>query len=96
MLPDEAIAIETGSKDWQNRMTILEGAKKFADSGTKLTRLEFPRTEIQVCGNTIILFTSYLFETEKDGRKSTNMGSGVETFVRRNGKFLNTGCAAGR
>lgn len=91
MIPDEAVAIEAGSKDWQNRVAIFEGAKKFAESGARLTRLEFPRTEIQAYGNTIILFTSYLFEIEKDGQKSTSTGSGVETFVRRNGKFVNTG-----
>ena len=91
MIPDEAIAIENGSKEWANRDAILAGAKRFAESGAKLARLEFPRTEMQVYGNTIILFTSYLFETEKDGRRSTSAGSGVETFVRRNGKLVNTG-----
>lgn len=91
MLPDEAIAVESSSKEWQNRAAILDGAKSFADSGAKLVRLEFPRTEMQVYGNTIILYTSYLFETEKDGKRNTSAGSGVETFVRRGGKFINTG-----
>jgi hypothetical protein len=91
MLPDEAIAVESGSKEWQNRTAILDGAKRFADSGAKLVRLEFPRTEIQMYGNTVILYTSYLFETEKDGKKNSSVGSGVETFVRRGNKLVNTG-----
>ncbi|MFL6228062.1 MAG: DUF4440 domain-containing protein [Pyrinomonadaceae bacterium] len=91
MLPEEAIAVESGSKEWQNRAAILDGAKRFAESGAKLVRLEFPRTEIQMYGNTVILYTSYLFETEKDGKRNTSAGSGVETFVRRGNKLVNTG-----
>lgn len=91
LIPDDAIAIASGDKNWQNRAAILDDAKKFADSGAKLIRLEFPRTDIQIYGSTIILYTSYLFETEKDGTKTTNMGKGIETFVRRNGKLVNTG-----
>lgn len=91
MIPDEAIAIETGNPNWENRAAILEGAKSFAESGSKLVRLEFPRTEIQIYGNAIILYTSYLFETEKDGKKQTTIGSGMETFVQRDGKLINTG-----
>ena len=91
MIPDEAIAIDTGNPNWENRAAILEGAKNFAESGSKLIRLEFPRTEIQIYGNAIILYTSYLFETENGGKKQTTIGSGIETFVQRDGKLVNTG-----
>ena len=91
MIPDEAIAINGADKNWENRTIILDGAKRFADGGGKLTRLEFPRTEIQVYGSTIILFTSYSYDTEQNGKKSTVIGNGVETFVRRNGVIMNTG-----
>jgi hypothetical protein len=91
MLPEEAIAIDGGSPDFQNRSFILEGSKKFAAGGGKLTRLEFPRTEIQAYGNTFILFTTYAFDVEQNGKTTTTQGTGVETFVRRGGKFLNTG-----
>lgn len=91
LIPEEAIAIDGGNENWDNRSRILEGAKKFAESGAKLTRLEFPRTEMQVYGNTVIIYTSYLFETEKDGKKSTTTGNGIEVFVRRGGAFVNTG-----
>lgn len=90
MIPDEAIAIN-GSSSWENRAAIFEGAKKFAESGGKLTRLEFPRTELQAYGNTIILFTSYAYDTERNGEKHTSAGNGVETFVRRGRNFVNTG-----
>lgn len=91
MIPAEAIAINADSKDWENRAAILDGAKQFAASGGKLTRLEFPRTEFQVYGNTIILFTSYSFDIEQGGKKTTVTGNGVETFVRRGETIVNTG-----
>jgi len=91
MIPDEAVAINGADKNWGNRSIILDGAKRFFESGGKLTRLEFPRTEIQLYGSTIILFTSYSYDTEQNGKKSTVIGNGVETFVRRNGSIVNTG-----
>ena len=91
MIPDEAVAINGADKNWENRSIILDGAQRFAESGGKLTRLEFPRTEIQLYGNTIILFTSYSYDTEHNGQKNTVIGNGVETFVRRSGLIMNTG-----
>jgi hypothetical protein len=38
MIPQEAIAINSGSKDWSNRDAILASAKAFADGGSKLVR----------------------------------------------------------
>lgn len=91
MIPEEAVAINGDGKEWGNRSVILDGAKRFADSGGKLTRLEFPRTEIQLYGNTVILYTSYSYDIERDGKKTTTTGNGVETFVRRNGALVNAG-----
>jgi hypothetical protein len=90
LIPEEAVALESGG-GWENRATILANAKEFAESGTKLVRLEFPRTEIQMYGNTIILFTSYQLETEKSGEKTTVTGNAIETFVRRDNRLVNTG-----
>lgn len=91
LIPEDAIAINAGSEDWSNRTTILEGAKRFAESGAKLVRLEFPRTEMQVYGRTIIIYTTYLYEIENNGKKTTSSGRGTEIFVLRDGKFVNTG-----
>ena len=91
MIPDEAVAINGADKNWENRSIILDGAKRFAAGGGRLTRLEFPRTEIQLYGSTIVLFTSYSYDIENNGKKNTVIGNGVETFVRRNGVIMNTG-----
>ncbi|HEX5966488.1 MAG TPA: nuclear transport factor 2 family protein [Pyrinomonadaceae bacterium] len=91
LIPEEAIAINSGSKEWSNRAAILASAKAFADSGTKLVKLEFPKTEIQAYGNTVLIYTTYVFETEKDGKRHTTTGRGTEMFVRRGEELVNVG-----
>jgi len=61
------------------------------DSGGKLLRLEFPKTEIQVYGNTVIIYTTYLYEIEVNGQKSTSSGRATEMFVRRGDNLVNVG-----
>ena len=91
MIPAEAVAIDAGADRWSDRAAILEGAKDFAASGAKLVNLEFPRTDIQVYGRTIILYTTYVTELETQGKKSTQRGRGTEVFVERDGQLVNTG-----
>jgi len=91
LIPEEAIAIDDGSELWSDRTRILAGAKSFADSGAKLVRLEFPKTELQIYGNTIIVYTNYLYEIEANGKRETRSGRGTEIFVRRGKDLVNTG-----
>src|SRR5687768_15786556 len=91
LIPEEAIAINSGSAEWSNRAAILAGAKGFADSGAKLVKLEFPKTEIQAYGNTVLIYTTYVYETEKDGKRTTTSGRGTEMFVRRGDELVNVG-----
>lgn len=91
LIPSEAIAINSGSETWANRDQILTTAKQFAAQGAKLIRLEFPRTDIQVFGQTIILYTTYLYETEADGKRTTVSGRGTEMFVMRDNRLVNVG-----
>ena len=91
LIPEEAIAINSGAQEWSNRAAILASAKAFADSGTKLVKLEFPKTEIQAYGNTVLIYTTYVFETEMDGKRHTTSGRGTEMFVRRGDELVNVG-----
>ena len=91
LIPNEAIAINDGATEWANKPAILASAKGFAASGGKLVRLEFPKTDIQVYGNTVILYTTYLYETEMNGKRSTQTGRGTEIFVRRGDELVNSG-----
>jgi hypothetical protein len=91
LIPAETIAIESGEDSWSDRATILAGAKRFADSGGKLLRLEFPKTELQVYGNTIIIYTTYVYEVEVNGQRTTASGRATEMFVRRGEDLVNVG-----
>jgi ketosteroid isomerase-like protein len=91
LIPAEAIAIDSGSDHWSYRDDILAGAQRFAENGGKLVRLDFPKTELQVYGNTIIVYTTYVVETESKGNRKTQTGRATEIFVRRGNDLVNTG-----
>ena len=91
LIPEETIAISDGGEGWADRAAVLESAKRFVESGGKLVRLEFPKTEIQVYGNTVIIYTTYLYETEVNGARSTSSGRATEMFVRRGDDLVNVG-----
>jgi ketosteroid isomerase-like protein len=91
MIPEEVIAIDEGSQQWSKRAEIFANSKGFAASGAKLVKLEFPKTEMQVYGNTVVLYTTYLYEIEANGQRTTKTGRGTEIFVFRNGTLVNSG-----
>jgi hypothetical protein len=91
MVPPELITIEPGSGTFGTRASTLDGSRGFAASGAKLTRLVFPRTEVQAYGSTVILYTTYEMDLLVSGKTSTERGVATEVFVRQNGRWLNTG-----
>jgi hypothetical protein len=91
VLPPELITIEPGSTTFGTRESTLEGSRSFAAGGGKLTRLAFPSTEIQVYGNTAILYTSYEMDLASGGQSRTERGMATEVFVFNGGQWLNTG-----
>ncbi len=91
LIPAEAIAINSGAEAWSDRAAILAEAQGFADSGAKLVRLEFPKTEIQIYGSIVIVYTTYLFEIEAGGKRTVESGRGTEIFVHRDNGLVNVG-----
>jgi hypothetical protein len=94
LVPEDVIAIDGGdgsSETFSDRKKIFAEAQSFADSGAKLVKLEFPKTEIQVYGNTVIVYTTYLVETEANGKRNTQRGRATEMFVRRGDNLVNVG-----
>jgi hypothetical protein len=89
-IPAEAIAMDDADA-WRNRDAILAGAASVAASGARLTRLEFPKTEMQIYGDVIILYTTYRYDLDVNGVVTTTTGRGTEVFVQRKGTFVNTG-----
>ena len=91
LIPAETVAIESGDNNWSSRQTIFDGSTQFAKNGGKLIKLEFPKTEIQVYGNTVIIYTTYAYEIEVNGQRSTASGRATEMFVRRGDELVNVG-----
>lgn len=90
LLPPELITLHSGGTDFGSYESIVTGSEKFAKGG-KLVRLTFPRTEFQRYGQTVIIYTTYELDIEQDGKTRTERGKATEVFVRRDGKWLNTG-----
>jgi hypothetical protein len=90
LLPPELVTLGPGSH-WAARDAVIADAKAFAAGGGRLVRLAFPRTELQRYGHTVIVYTSYETEVERAGRVETQKGLATEVFVRRGGRWLNTG-----
>ncbi len=91
LLPEELVTIELSGDSFGNRAAVLEGSAQFAKSGTKLVKLDFPKTELQSYGDCVILYSTYVFELEKDGQRSTHSGRVTEVFVNRKGEWVNPG-----
>ena len=91
LVPPDSIVISSDEAKWKNQADVLRTAAEFQASGGKLLRLEFPRTEIQRFGDVAIIWTSYLVETEENGKRTVNSGRATEIFVRRNGEWVNPG-----
>jgi hypothetical protein len=91
LLPPELITLGPGADGWGELNGIVSSSAKFAEGGGKLLRLNFPRTEIQSYGNTAIIYTSYELELSSGGKTRTEHGKATEVFVRRQGRWLNTG-----
>jgi hypothetical protein len=91
LIPEETIAIEAGDNNWSTRQTILDGAERFAKGGGKLVKLEFPKTEIQVYGNTAVVYSNYSYELDTGGQRINQSGRVIEVFVLRKGQWVNPG-----
>jgi ketosteroid isomerase-like protein len=91
LIPQELVTIEAGGDGFGTRNAVMAGSEEFAKSGGKLTRLEFPKTEIQSYGSTAIVYSTYLYEIERNGQRIPSSGRVTEVFVRRNGQWVNPG-----
>ena len=91
LIPAETVAIESGTNNWSNRETILDGSEQFARGGGKLVKLEFPKTEIQMYGAAAIVYSNYSYELEQGGQHINQSGRVTEVFVLRNGQWVNPG-----
>lgn len=91
LLPDDLITLDGGIDAWGDLHSNVRNSAAFKADGGRLVRLEFPRTQIQSYGDTAILYTTFELELERGGERSLRRGQGTEIFLRRDGKWINTG-----
>ena len=88
LLPEELVVL---GGDFSDRKAILAASANSAASGVKLTRLEFPKTEFQLYGNTAMIYSTYSMDLECNGERTTQTGRVTELFVYRDGHWVNPG-----
>ncbi|HLJ88376.1 MAG TPA: nuclear transport factor 2 family protein [Candidatus Angelobacter sp.] len=91
LVPSDTIVISSGEPKWKHQAEVLHSAEEFQAQGGKLTRLEFPRTEVQRLGNVAVIYSEYVLEIEMGGKRSVSSGRVTEIFVLRKGKWSNPG-----
>ena len=91
LVPPETLVMSGGEEKWKNQADVLRTAVEFHAKGGKLLRLDFPRTEVQRFGNVAIVWSSYVVETEVDGKRSSGSSRVTEIFVWRHGRWTNPG-----
>lgn len=90
MLPPEFIGIGTDDGEFATRTKTLEESRAFHAGGGRLASLEFPQTESQRYGETVILYGRYRIVLEVGGGQRTISGRLTEVFVRQGGRWMHT------
>jgi ketosteroid isomerase-like protein len=91
LVPPETIVISSGEEEWKRQADVLRTSAEFHAKGGKLVRLEFPRTEVQHFSDVAIIWSSYVVETEVDGKQASSSGRVTEIFVWQSGHWTNPG-----
>jgi ketosteroid isomerase-like protein len=91
LVPADTIVISASDAKWKTQADVLSEAAEFHATGGKLTRLEFPRTEVQHFGDVAIIWSTFVLETEVNGQRKLSSGRATEIFVRRDGNWVNPG-----
>jgi ketosteroid isomerase-like protein len=91
LLPAELVTLTPAGDGFGTRESVMGQSAAIAQKGVKLTRLEFPATEIQCYGNTAFIYSTYAYELEENGNGIPRSGSVTEIFVMRSGEWVNAG-----
>ena len=91
LLPADAVTISAGEAAWRDRAGVLRAAADFAARGSRMTRLAFPRTEVQAYGDTAFVYSLYEVDLEGPSGKRTLAGRATEIFVRQDGRWIHPG-----
>jgi hypothetical protein len=91
LVPSETIVMSGGESEWKHQSDVLRSSAEFHSKGGRLIRLEFPRSEVQHFGDVAVIWSSYVVETEVDGKRSLGSSRVTEIFVKQHGQWTNPG-----
>jgi ketosteroid isomerase-like protein len=91
LLPPDAVTISAGTAEWHDLEGVLKSAAAFSATGARLTRLAFPRTEVQTYGDTAFVYSLYEFDLDGPQGKRSASGRATEIFVKRDGRWIHPG-----
>lgn len=88
LLPADGLFVGGDSQPWVTKDVTLESSRKFREGGGKLTKLEFPKSEIRRYGDLALVTSTYAFEVEQNGKRSAEAGRVVEVFLWKDGRWV--------
>ena len=91
MLPDDFLAISAGGPEISGREKTIASSRAFKESGGRLVKLEFPETQAQRFGDTVVLYGSYEATYATANGEKQMRGRLTEVFIKRDGKWLHPG-----
>jgi hypothetical protein len=90
VLPPATTAAEgSGSTRWTDRAAILQSARQFASSGSRVEQIDFANTRISLAGDVAVVTSSYRLITHGAKGRDTTRGRATEVFVRDGSRWLN-------
>jgi hypothetical protein len=92
MLPRASAAAQArgpGQTAWEDRASILAGARQFAGGGRRLERIDFAGTKIALDGDVAVVTSTYTTVTRGGSSADTTRGRATEVFVRDGSRWVN-------
>jgi len=92
MLPRASAAAENHGRDriqWNDRLSILNGSRQFAASGSRLEQIDFAGTRIALDGSVAVVTSNYTTVTRSSRGLDTARGRATEVFVRDGDRWVN-------
>jgi hypothetical protein len=90
-LTDDFIGMSSDGP-WRNRTETVADSRETIAGGTRLAKVEFPRTDIQRYGDVVIIYTTYELQLSSKGQPGpVQKGQATEFFVWNGKRWLHNG-----
>lgn len=87
--PAAATADGAGRMQWTDRRAIMDGARGFVASKSRLVDVSFEDTEIERVGHTALVRSLFRVITQSGSKRDTSGGRATELFVKEGATWLN-------